>query len=146
MYRFRVYNKTEKELRVRYQFYPLEAEQRKYEASVFSEKVKVVYKKGEKVDSNIQYQFHADSNTVTFLLKKDQVATIGWGRNTHYRWLMKLKEENPYSQDSFPPWINEFNLDKLWITSPDSQIYIREYMIDSLLKGKKSAESRLRIK
>jgi hypothetical protein len=142
-YRFRVYNKTEKVLRVRYKFHLLDAKQRVYQSPVFFEKVKVVDKKEEKIDSHIQYQFHKDSNTVSFLLKKDQIATIGWGRNTHYKWLMALKEDMANGRDSLPPWISEFNLDELWITSPDSQIYIREYMIDSLLKGKKSAESRL---
>lgn len=146
MYRFRVYNKTEKELRVRYRFYPLNTEQQRYEASIFSEKVEVIDKKQSKIDSNIQYQFFADSNTVSFILRKDQIATIGWGRNTTYRWLMELKEGNTYAQDSFPPWINEYNLEKLWITTADSQVYIREFMIDSLIKGKRKAESRIEVK
>lgn len=146
MYRLRIYNKTEKELKVRYQFHPLEAEQRAYDAPVFSEKVEVVYKKGEKIDSSVQYQYLADSNVVSFILKKDQIATIGWGRNTTYDWLMKRKDRNAQAIDSLPPWINEFNLEKLWISDPDGEVYIREYMIDSLIKGKKKAESRLVIK
>ncbi len=146
MYRLRIYNKTEKELNVRYKFHPLETEKRAYDAAVFSEKMEVVYKKGEKVDSNVQYQYLADSNVVSFVLKKDQIATIGWGRNTTYKWLMERKERNAQALDSLPPWINEFNLEKLWISSPDREIYIREYMIDSLIKGKRKPESRLVIK
>lgn len=146
MYRFRVYNKSGQELQVRYTFYSLDQIQKHYDAPVFSEKIEIQDKKGNEIDDPVQYQFHSDSHTVSFILKEDQIATIGWGRNTTYRWLMELKERNYYSQDSFPPWINEFNLEKLWISSPDSQVYIREFMIDSLIKGKRKAESRLVVK
>jgi hypothetical protein len=100
-------------------------------------------RKGLEKDSLYSYQYQEDSQTVEFLLKDEQVATIGWGRNTHYKWLMQLKENADHSYDTLPPWINQFNLEKLWVTSADSQIYIREYMLDSLVKGKKKAETRL---
>lgn len=141
-YHLRVSNKSGKDLKVRYRFYPTDEANDHYQAGIFSKKV-AIYQKRDQADSLYGYQYLTDSNEVTFTLKDQQIAIIGWGRNTTYKWLMEQKKRQSTSQDSLPPWISRYNMDRLWITSPDSQIYIREFMMDSLLRGKKKTISSL---